>query len=139
MGPAAMVQYVELWRVLQHIILTPDPDVLRWRWTESGAYSVKSCYKAMFIGSTTAPHWKLTWRTWAPLRTRVFAWLAGQDRCWSAARLVRHGPSHDDYCIFCDQVLETLDHLLMHCPFSKAILARGVRVVSRPRPPPSRR
>lgn len=121
LGPAVMVQYVELWRALELVTLSPDPDVLRWKWTDSGVYTASSCYQAMFSGSTIVPHCKLIWRTWAPLQVRVFVWLADQDRCWSAARLARHGLPHDERCIFCDQVLETLDHLLLQCSFSRII------------------
>lgn len=90
LGPAATVQYGALWRMLRPIVLSPTPDSLHWRWTANGVYSARSCYQALFAGSTTSPHWELTWRTWAPLRIRFFIWLANLDRCWTAARLGRH-------------------------------------------------
>uniref|UniRef100_A0A453J5F7 Reverse transcriptase zinc-binding domain-containing protein n=1 Tax=Aegilops tauschii subsp. strangulata TaxID=200361 RepID=A0A453J5F7_AEGTS len=79
----------------RHIGLSDEPDVLKWYWTTSGAYSASSCYKALFFGACEDPHWKLTWRPWAPLRVKFFLWLALQDRCWTADRLARHGLPHD--------------------------------------------
>ena len=43
------------------------------------------------------------------------------DRCWTAARLARHGLPHDDLYALCAQELETIDHLLLHRSFSRII------------------
>ena len=67
LGPIAALQYLELWRRVRDIPLSSAPDAIRWRWTASGIYSAKSCYDALFLGSTSAPHAKLIWKTWAPL------------------------------------------------------------------------
>lgn len=74
--PAALVQYIELWLRLSPVTLSATPDRLIWRWTTDGVYSAKSCYKALFYGSTIEPSWKLTWKSWAPLRIKIFLWLA---------------------------------------------------------------
>ena len=121
LGPAALIQYIELWRMLQNATLSAGPDVLRWKWTESGVYSAKSCYLALFHGSTTDASWKLTWKTWAPLRIKIFIWLALQDRCWTADRLARRGLPHNDSCVLCDQTTEDMHHLFTSCPFSRQI------------------
>jgi hypothetical protein len=81
--PLAMVEYVDLWRRLHRTVVTftDQPDRLHWRWTENGAYSAASCYSALFAGSIRAPHWELTWRSWAPLRTN-FKIGAGPPLAW---------------------------------------------------------
>uniref|UniRef100_A0A453GKT0 Reverse transcriptase zinc-binding domain-containing protein n=1 Tax=Aegilops tauschii subsp. strangulata TaxID=200361 RepID=A0A453GKT0_AEGTS len=91
LSPEALVQYVLLWTRLQQVTLFASPDALTWRWTPSGVYSAKSCYKALFVGSTIEPSWCLTWKSWAPLRIKIFLWLAFQGRCWTADRLARRG------------------------------------------------
>lgn len=121
LGPAAMVQYVDLWRRLRYTPLSATPDELRWRWTASGEYSAKSCYDALFLGATQAPHWRLKWKTWAPLRIKVFIWLALQNRCWTADRLARRGPPHADCCVLCDQETEGMQHILSGCSFSRQV------------------
>lgn len=63
LGPLALLQYVELWRQVRLIHLTNSPDVICWRWTDSGQYSAKSCYEQMFAGSIRDPHWRPIWKS----------------------------------------------------------------------------
>jgi hypothetical protein len=73
-------EYLLLWRQLEPVELSNQADTLTWKWNDSGTYSAKSCYNAMFQGSTLCSAWKLTWRTWAPQRVKFFHWLANLDR-----------------------------------------------------------
>lgn len=77
--------------------------------------------KGCFIGSTTDPHWRITWRSWAPLRIKFFIWLALLGRCWTADRLARHDLPHEPLCPLCDQEPETMQHLLAGCSFSRQV------------------
>uniref|UniRef100_A0A453K6B6 Reverse transcriptase zinc-binding domain-containing protein n=1 Tax=Aegilops tauschii subsp. strangulata TaxID=200361 RepID=A0A453K6B6_AEGTS len=80
-----------------------------------------SCYQALFLGACEEPHWKLTWKSWAPLRVKFFMWLALQDRCWTAERLAIHGLPHEPACALCDQEDETMQHLMAGCSFSHQV------------------
>ena len=44
LGVCATVEYVDLWRPLRSVILSSEPDIIRWRWFDSGAYTAASCY-----------------------------------------------------------------------------------------------
>ena len=112
-------QYLLLWQAVCHTIVTNEPDRLLWRWTTNGIYSARSCYAASFQGSTRSHSWKLVWKSWAPPRVKKFHWLAAQDRCWTAERLARRGLQHHPRCLLCDQALETIQHLLLTCPFAR--------------------
>uniref|UniRef100_A0A453BKJ8 Reverse transcriptase zinc-binding domain-containing protein n=1 Tax=Aegilops tauschii subsp. strangulata TaxID=200361 RepID=A0A453BKJ8_AEGTS len=92
-----------------------------WKWTTSRSYSAKSCYKATFQGSIHSDSWKFIWKSWAPTRVRFFHWLADQDQCWTADRLARRGLQHHDPCLLCCPDPETMDHLLLRCPFSRQV------------------
>uniref|UniRef100_A0A453AKM7 Reverse transcriptase zinc-binding domain-containing protein n=1 Tax=Aegilops tauschii subsp. strangulata TaxID=200361 RepID=A0A453AKM7_AEGTS len=72
----AVIEYVNLWRKLQLVALSDEPDHLSWKWTTNGVYSASSCYRALFHDSTSSPCWKLLWKSWAPLNNKVFLWLA---------------------------------------------------------------
>ena len=51
LGVESTIQYVDIWRRLSGISLQNSSDSIRWKWTESGTYSAKSCYLALFHGS----------------------------------------------------------------------------------------
>ena len=119
LGIPEALEYIHLWRKLQGVALTTTPDKISWRWTSNGIYSAKSCYHALFHGSTTPPSWKLLWRSWAPLNTKFFLWLASLDRCWTAERRARHGLTLDAACVLCHQETESIDHLLAGCVFAR--------------------
>ena len=79
----------------------------------------------------------MTWKSWAPLRIKFFAKLALQDRCWTAARLARHGLPHDPLCRLCDKEPETMPHLLIGCSFSRQTWCDLLTWCSLAVPPPS--
>ena len=70
---------------------------------------------------TLSPHHQAIWNCWAPLRCKVFAWLAAADRCWTNVRRMRHGIANDDTCAVCGQDSECISHLLLQCPFAKQV------------------
>lgn len=115
LGVVTMVEYVDVWRMIQRITLSNDPDQIFWRWTANGIYSASSCYLALFTGSVVAPFWRLIWKSWAPQNTKFFLWLASMDRCWTAERRARHGLPHDPLCVLCSQETETINHILAGC------------------------
>ena len=51
-------------------------------------------------------------------------WLVAHDRCWTADRLARKGLPHHEHCLLCDQKEETINHLLLHCVFSREVWFR---------------
>jgi hypothetical protein len=48
-------------------------------------------------------------------------WLANKNRCWTADRLRRRRLQCNQCCPLCDQAPETLQHILIACPFSKEV------------------
>ena len=41
------------------------------------------------------------------------------NKCWTADRLARRGLPHPENCLLCDHEKETIDHLLVHCVFTR--------------------
>jgi hypothetical protein len=114
-------QYLLIWQAIQGTTLSAMPDQLLWKWNASGTYTASSCYLATFHGSTSCCSWKLVWKTWAPPKVKFFHWLANLDRCWTAERLARHGLPHHPRCLLCDQAPESMQHLMLHCPFARQV------------------
>ena len=85
----AIASYLLLWDRLENTCLQPDvPDRCIWRWTDHGQFTSKSAYLMMHQGSSTFAGADLVWKTWAPLKVKLFQWLAFKERLWTADRRV---------------------------------------------------
>jgi hypothetical protein len=93
-------------------------DDIVWRLTANGEYTSKTAYEIQFLGSIASNMNKMVWKVWAPPKVKFFAWLATQNRIWTADRLQKRGWHNCDRCPLCKQTLETIDHLFIHCRFS---------------------
>lgn len=62
------------------------------------------------------------WKCWAPLKCKIFAWLAFKYRLWTCDRRARHGlqllPSP---CYVCDQEEDNVDHILVRCVYAREV------------------
>ena len=96
-------------------------DRLCWKWTADKTFSTASAYQAFFIGQHPVEGARLLRKARAPPKCKFFIWLVLHDRCWTAARRRRHGLQDDDSCALCEQSQETIDHLLINCPFSREL------------------
>lgn len=121
MCQTAVIEYLELWNIMNAVILSDQPDKLVWQWSPDGKYSAKSAYAMLHSGAATFRGHKLIWKTWAPLRIKIFLWLSFKRKHWTADRRACHGLDAADRCFLCDQALETIDHLLATCPFTREV------------------
>jgi len=96
-------------------------DRLCWKWTADKTFSTASAYQAFFIGQHPVEGARLLRKARAPPKCKFFIWLVLHDRCWTPARRRRHGLQDDDSCVHCEQSQETIDHLLINCPFSREL------------------
>jgi hypothetical protein len=74
-------------------------------------YSASSAYAAMFTDQAQVLGAAELWKTKAPNKCRLFAWLVLHGRSWTSERAWRHDLRNDACCAFCDQGVETIDHL----------------------------
>jgi hypothetical protein len=82
----AIMEYLRLWDILTTITLGEGEDKLIWRWTADGTYSSKLAYRALFTAANPVYGCPMIWGTWAPLRVKIFLWLAIRRRHWTADR-----------------------------------------------------
>ena len=80
-----------------------------------------SAYRAQYQGLSPANFEMLIWRNWAPQKCKFFAWLAIQNRLWTADRLQARGWLNRSMCPLCRCAPETAIHLMVHCRFSVRI------------------
>jgi hypothetical protein len=119
-APAA-AEYLRLWHAISGITLNGNQDRLVWRWTSDGGFSVQSAYQALHLGSHPIPGCVRVWEVWAPMRVKLFLWLAIRRRHWTADRRRRHGLEARNACYLCDQQGETIDHIIVECPFARQL------------------
>jgi hypothetical protein len=107
--------------------LSDQPDIFRWKWASSGQYSASSAYRAFFLGLTEQLGAKQLWKIRAPNKCHFFLWLVLPGRCWTSERLHRHGLPNQGNCALCSQEVESIEHLLVRCVYSREVWFRVLR------------
>ena len=72
----------------------------------------------MHQGSTTFDGAKLVWKTWAPLKVKLFLRIAFKERLWTVERRQRHGLVAAVARHLYNQAHETVNHMFVPCPFT---------------------
>lgn len=119
LSPEAIAEYAQLRDALTQVSTTDSDNKLIWHWSSDGNYSAKSAYNMLHSGSVKLSEHSLIWKAWAPLKVKIFLWLAFRKKHWTADHRARHGLEARQECFLCDQALETIDHLLCACPFAR--------------------
>ncbi len=70
---------------------TNSRDVIRWRWTSSEAYSVKSMYKFLQDSGVIDKSFVQLWKSKIPLKVKIFVWLVLKRRVLTTDNLLKRG------------------------------------------------
>jgi hypothetical protein len=117
-----LLQFLQLAQLLDGVLLQQGmTDLFIWRWSPTGQYSMALACGTLFLGQAQLLGPKELWKSKAPNKCRFFVQLALQGRCWMVARRLKHGLQSDETCAMCCQDLETCDHLLTSCSFSRTV------------------
>jgi hypothetical protein len=121
---------------LQHATLSSDPDV---RLLPGGAaFSTVAAYRIMCTSGVALPLSDFNLENFAPLKVRVFFWIARHGNTRTRALLHRHGCLPSPRCPFCDAD-EDLAHLFARCvrlePLFALVEAPAVEGTPRQCPP----
>jgi hypothetical protein len=118
----ALMDYLILWDIISEVELQVGvQDTHIWKLSNSGQYTAKSTYDALFQGAILFRPYERIWKSWAPPKCRFFMWLVAHNRCWTADRLARRGLQHPDKCVLCDQEEEDIQHLLIGCVVARQV------------------
>jgi hypothetical protein len=125
-GLPELVEWDNLTRELDGVVLSPSADVITWRLEPSGQFSTSSLYLLLSRGAIVS-HFKEVWHARVPPRVRVFLWqlIRGKLPC-SEQVAKRLGPSNGE-CALCD-ALEDCNHIFFSCSLARFMWA-GVREV----------
>lgn len=100
-------------------------DSIRWNHDPKGEYTASSAYDLQFQGRNVSDFdHNIIWKTWAPGKIKMFAWLLLQNRLWCNDRLQRRGWPNSYFCQLCVRNLETVQHLFWTCPVALEVWNR---------------
>jgi hypothetical protein len=126
LGPVGLLQCLRILEIVCTIQRdAAAEDVFAWPWSSSGKYDARSTYKMLCQGSVRWEGASCVWRSSAPLKCKIFAWLALQFRLWTSDRRVRHGLQEVvSTCYTCLQEVDSVSHVLMGCVFARQVWFR---------------
>lgn len=115
-----------------------NPMTWCWKYGSSGMFSVKEGYRfayewKMAVASNhgsysdtdqTRNQWKKLWKIKAPDRVKIHIWKLFHHALPVHKTLVKRGMHCDVSCCFCGYKHETLEHLFIHCWWSKVFWNR---------------
>lgn len=117
-----MTEYLNLWNRLSDFVLQPEvEDSHTWQLSSSEKRTLQNLHEGLFIGAIQFQPWERIWKNWAPGKCKFFMWLVANNKCWTTHCLTRRGLAHLECCPLCDQVEETIDHLLVSCVYNREV------------------
>jgi hypothetical protein len=114
-----IIQLLSISDLVWVVRLSPMPDKFVWKWSPNGMNSSSSAYATLFLGRVDILGARQIWKTLMLGKCKFFAWLVLHGRCWTSGRLHCHGLKDSDACALYAQEVETLNHLLVDCVFSR--------------------
>jgi len=102
----------------RRIIPSRKEDEIFWTGSKSGHYKVKFGY--VLQNPQVKSDWPsfLCWSKWTLPKAGAFAWIAIHKRILTSDRLKSLGITSPSRCVLCGKAEETIDHLLLTCPFA---------------------
>ena len=103
-------------RLHGHALRRGDEDVMFWRVSKKGFFTVKSFFSSLVLCIGREFPSSLVWNPWVPKRVNFFAWEAMWGRILTMDQLKRRGWVLPSRCYLCKVDEESANHVLIHCP-----------------------
>jgi hypothetical protein len=114
-------EFTMLFMALSNVTLNDQQDIISWRWTPDGKYTVASVYAYQFRGAISLFPTGIIWKAISKPKCKFFVWLTLHDRVLTAHNMIkRHWPCNPD-CPLCLCCYETIVHLLTQCNYLEAV------------------
>ncbi|XP_057418205.1 uncharacterized protein LOC130712386 [Lotus japonicus] len=111
-----------------HQVTLVEGRIDKWIWkaAEEGSYTVKSAFEVMqdLELEEPIPVFLELWKGAAPSNVLAFGWRVFWGRVQTKVNLQRRGiitNGENTSCAFCQETEESLNHLLLLCPFSHQV------------------
>uniref|UniRef100_A0A2N9HBH8 Reverse transcriptase zinc-binding domain-containing protein n=1 Tax=Fagus sylvatica TaxID=28930 RepID=A0A2N9HBH8_FAGSY len=102
-------------------IISSEKDKMCWKPARSKGFQVKSFYTQLTSSGPGCFPWKSIWKAKVPPRVAFFVWTAALGKILTADNLRRRGMIVVSWCCMCKADGESVDHLLLHCPYAKEL------------------
>lgn len=114
------------------VSLTEQKDVIYWKWTADGQYSVASAYECQFLGAMTSLLATDIWIAATKPRCKFFACLVLHNRVLTADNMTKRNWSCNLTCPLCYSEQETVAHLTTECNYTEALWNRIAAIYNLP-------
>ncbi|CAN0921772.1 hypothetical protein LINGRAHAP2_LOCUS32762, partial [Linum grandiflorum] len=126
-------------RLVAHLASIPadfisaGPAYIVWPLETSGVFSVSSLRNVSstqrFPGNSYFPH-EVVWYHCVPSKIQCFIWMVFHKKIATIENLQRRGFHLAGRCVLCYNHGETIDHIFLHCAFTRDIWRRFSSVLS---------
>lgn len=113
--PELLEEYILMYQALSSNSLTERVhNVIGWRWTTDGNYTVTSAYEIQFKGAVAYFPVNHPWKAMIEPKCRFFGWVALHDRIPTADNLAtKNWPHQEEQCSLCICTSEDATHIAM--------------------------
>ena len=129
--------------IIQQMPLSLRRPVDRFIWasTKKGVFTVKSAYQLQMAAqhsgegsssnsaSSSSCIWRALWSTLVQPKVKVFMWWAWSNILPTDTKLFDKGISHSFSCQWCNDGVETLDHILWQFEFAQRTWSSSIVVM----------
>ena len=96
-------------------------DHICWKLSGLKIFQVRSYYQALSGKDGVVFPWKCIWRPRVPPRVTIFIWTAALGKILTLDNLQRRNIILVNWCCFCREDGETIDHLFLHCRVAREL------------------
>ncbi|XP_026393363.1 uncharacterized protein LOC113288513 [Papaver somniferum] len=103
-------------------VLDSMSDIRRWLLHSTGVFSVKTLYTKLVesSGIDNFPY-QFVWKTTIPPKINLFVWSLTHGKLNTKNVLLHKGLEVQNCCVLWGNVLETQDHLFLHCKIAHRV------------------
>ena len=115
-----------------------NADQLRWGYGQSGNFNIKEVASLVRgdQNSQVGNKWTRLWNLGLWPKITLFLWLLLKGRILTWDNLKRRGLTGPSRCVMCNEVEETMDHLLNQCNWAKRMWREGLESFQQTRQEP---
>ncbi|XP_074300767.1 uncharacterized protein LOC141632084 [Silene latifolia] len=118
--PSASSSWV--WRRICKVKEEMLPGYAAGEWNAQSEYSPSECYELLKGINLKVPWYKCLWNDHVIPKHQFIGWLVAHGALRTRDKLIGYGLDIDNRCLLCEQVTESIDHILCKCIYSRRVI-----------------